>query len=217
MVVISALIGGVSGYVGASFSALLADLPAGAIIVLSAAGAFLLSMFFGTARGVFHRTAEHRRMTRRVTMQHLLRAMYELTEPDVAAGERTLVVYEDLHRRRSWNAAALRLLLRRAERQDLLIERARGRYQLTDLGLKEARRVVRNHRLWELYLITHADVATNHADRDADAIEHVLGQEMVESLEAILAAGTAPSVPESPHPLAALAHGGAKGLPGGVR
>lgn len=217
MVVISAVIGGISGYVGATVSAMLADLPAGAIIVLTAAALFLLSMFFGTERGVFHRTAEHRRMTRRVTLQHLLRAMYELTEPDAAAGERTLVTFEDLHTRRSWSGPALRLLLARAQRKGLLIERARGRYQLTDLGLKEARRMVRNHRLWELYLITHADVATNHADRDADTIEHVLGQEMVESLEAILAAGTAPSVPASPHPLAALAHGGTKGLPGGAQ
>ena len=62
----------------------------------------------------------------------------------------------------------------------------------------------RNHRLWELYLIEYADVATSRVDRDADAVEHVLGERMVATLEAKLlqlqsADGLA--VPPSPHPI----------------
>ena len=48
-------------------------------------------------------------------------------------------------------------------------------FQLTAQGMTEAARLVRQHRLWELYLITHAEIAPSHVDRDADAIEHVLG------------------------------------------
>ena len=33
-----------------------------------------------------------------------------------------------------------------------------------------AQRVVRNHRLWETYLITHADIAPLHVDRNANWI-----------------------------------------------
>jgi manganese/zinc/iron transport system permease protein len=58
--------------------------------------------------------------------------------------------------------------------------------QFTDTGLSEARRLVRNHRLWELYLIRHADVAPAHVDREADRIEHVLDRRIVEELEDIL-------------------------------
>ena len=206
MVVISAVIGGFSGYAGASVSALVADLPAGAVIVLTASVIFLFSMFFGTARGIVRRAAEHRRMTRRVNRQHLLRAMFELTENKAGSdGSRPTATLAQLLEHRSWGRTFLALQLRIAQREDLLLERSRHVYELTDFGLREARRVVRNHRLWELYLIRHADVATNHADRDADAIEHVLGREMVESLEAALAAGDrgpAP-VPRSPHPMGA--------------
>ena len=58
--------------------------------------------------------------------------------------------------------------------------------------------MVRNHRLWEAYLIHHADIAPTHVDRDADAIEHVLDADLVRSLEEVL--GTAAgAVPPSPH------------------
>lgn len=80
---------------------------------------------------------------------------------------------------------------------------------MTAAGRVEAQRVVRNHRLWEMYLIAHADIAPTHVDRDADRIEHVLAPEMVERLERLVAAkeGSA-AVPASPHELAAPAPGG---------
>ncbi len=54
---------------------------------------------------------------------------------------------------------------------------------LSESGFGEASRITRNHRLWELYLIRHADVAASHVDRDADMVEHILGAEIVRKLE----------------------------------
>jgi Mn-dependent DtxR family transcriptional regulator len=71
---------------------------------------------------------------------------------------------------------------------------------MTEKGRVEARRVARNHRLWEIYLINYADIAPTHVDRDADMIEHVLGPELVEKLEKLLVAG---DEPKSPHPIGA--------------
>ena len=67
---------------------------------------------------------------------------------------------------------------------------------LSESGFGEAARITRNHRLWELYLIRHADIAPSHVDRDADMVEHILGSELVRALEAEL--DTA-QVPASPH------------------
>ena len=64
----------------------------------------------------------------------------------------------------------------------------------------EAARVVRNHRLWETYLVTHADIAPSHVDRDADHVEHALGEAMVARLERLLAKRATP-MPASPHAL----------------
>jgi manganese/zinc/iron transport system permease protein len=75
-----------------------------------------------------------------------------------------------------------------------------GGYRLTKQGAELAHRVVRNHRLWELYLIEYADIAPSHVDRDADDIEHLLAPDVVESLERLLSERYPHmTVPPSPH------------------
>ena len=62
--------------------------------------------------------------------------------------------------------------------------------------------MARNHRLWETYLILHADIAPNHVDRDADLIEHVLEPDLVSQLlETVSARYPQMEMPPSPHPL----------------
>ncbi len=70
MMLLAAAIGGASGWLGASISALLPRLPAGAVIVLVAAGVFSASLVFGTSRGVLLRAINHRRLQRKVGRQH---------------------------------------------------------------------------------------------------------------------------------------------------
>ena len=74
-----------------------------------------------------------------------------------------------------------------------------NRVQLTLSGLKEATRVVHEHRLWELYLITYADVASSKVDQDADAIEHVLEPEVIAELESLLVRQSTEGILQSPH------------------
>lgn len=53
---------------------------------------------------------------------------------------------------------------------------------LTESGLKEAMRVVRLHRLWELYLNERMNLPQDHVHHAADAIEHILTPEIEEAL-----------------------------------
>jgi manganese/zinc/iron transport system permease protein len=57
---------------------------------------------------------------------------------------------------------------------------------LTPEGWLRACAVVRNHRLWELYLTNRAKFAADHVHDDAEVIEHVLGEETVRQLERLL-------------------------------
>jgi manganese/zinc/iron transport system permease protein len=76
----------------------------------------------------------------------------------------------------------------------------KGDTRLTEEGFHHAARITRNHRLWEMYLVTHADIAPSHVDRDAEEVEHVLGTEMVQRLEELLERrGPVAEVPPSPH------------------
>ena len=195
VVVVSAAGGGFSAWLGAMVSASIPRMPTGPVIVLVCAVLFFLSLLVGRT-GVLQRWLSRRTLSRRVDRQHLLRACWEVHEQrgDGPIG------FDVLLARRSWSEAKLTAVVDRCCRHGLLDRSEAGTVQLTDAGRGRARQVVRNHRLWEAYLIHHADIAPSHVDRDADAIEHVLDADLVRSLEEVLGA-TAGAVPPSPHAL----------------
>lgn len=209
MTLIAAAIGGVSAVVGSVASALIPKLAGGPTIVLAGTVFFLISLLFGTERGVVRRWLRHRRTQQRVGRADLLRAMFEIVESRISDDENLnvdrlaaeSVQHEHLLRKRSWSALRVNQLVQRgAQEGDIRMDTEQG-WHLTQAGAREASRAVRNHRLWELYLISQADIAPSHVDRDADSIEHVLEPELIEELEKLLAErDSLAGVPPSPHP-----------------
>jgi manganese/zinc/iron transport system permease protein len=208
MLWLSAIIGGLSGWFGASVSALIPNLPAGALIVLVAAAGFLFSMLFGVERGVVIRAYRQWELKRSVGRQHLLRALYEILEADDVSTDKIhlrAVPFRQIRGRRTWSDSQLRRYLKLTYNEGLIepVGRDDG-ITLTETGLGAAAQATRNHRLWEMYLIEYADVAASRVDRDADAVEHVLGEGMVKILESKLQSYRpveSSSVPVSPHPI----------------
>ena len=206
MLMLSALIGAASGWIGASLSAFFPRLPAGAVIVLVAALFFVVSMLIGTERGVMIRSLRQSQLEKRMGRQHLLRALYEILEGGRVTEELIIrtVPFRQIRGRRSWSDRQLRDYIRRAYNEGLVeAPNKADSILLTETGLVEAKQATRNHRLWEMYLIEYADVATSRVDRDADMVEHILGDKMVTRLEnklqAYRIAGSL--VPQSPHPI----------------
>jgi manganese/zinc/iron transport system permease protein len=206
MVLTAAAIGAVSGLCGAAVSALVAHLPAGAVIVLAAGLAFVISVIVGPAGGVLIRTWEQVRLSRKMARQHLLRTLYEMIEPARAsvATSPAPVALGRVLADRSWRPATLRREVGRAVRDGLLtLDPGSQQITLTTAGWQQAWRTARNHRLWELYLIEHADIAPSHVDRDADEVEHVLEPPLIAALERLLAQQHPDlTMPGSPHALA---------------
>lgn len=210
----SAAIGMIGSVLGAMMSAVFPRLPSGAMIVLICAVFFFLSMFFGTTRGVLVRYLRRRRLNRRIDRQHLLRAMFELSEPR-QAGEKydskVFVTIDQLLPMRSWSRRRLLRSIRAAEDDQLVRLRGEQTY-LTRAGYVEGARLTRQHRLWEMYLITYAEIAPALVDRDADDIEHVLEPEVIDELEDLLEEQKLSiHVPVSPHDLAISGNLGAGG------
>lgn len=186
MVWLAAVFGAVSGWLGASLSALIPRLPAGAVIVLVTSTIFLVSMIFAPTRGVFAHNLRQRRLRKKVDRQHLLRAAFEILEAQSpGAGEVRNAPFSrfDLLAKRTWTARHLDRILK-AETGFGHLEAAQdGDLRLSESGFGEAARITRNHRLWEIFLVTHADIAPSHVDRDADMVEHVLDADLVQRLE----------------------------------
>ena len=212
----SAVLGVAGSVSGGLLSAIFPKLPSGAMIVLVCSLLFAVSMLLGWRRGVMIRVLRRVRLNRKIDRQHLLRAMYEQLEStgakrsDKAIGQelapsinrKTLIKLDKLLAMRSWSITRLRRAISRAE-EDELVRLKEDSCRLTQKGLAEAARLTRQHRLWEMYLITYAEVATANVDRDADDIEHVLAPEVIDQLEDLLDdQGMTIHVPASPHRVA---------------
>lgn len=207
MLILSGLFGALSGLLGSTFSALMANLPAGAVIVIMAALVFIFSLAFGSASGLLQQMIERRRLTNKVARENLLRKMYEYHELRNSAKAASQITeglrFEDLLAARAWSSTRLRKTLKSTISAGMIRGNGNQRFTLTDKGLHESYQIVRKHRLWEAYLITHADIAPSQVDWGADAIEHVLDREMIKKLEKMLPDLKDVKMPPSPHELQA--------------
>ncbi len=196
--VIAGAIGALGGYVGTSISALAPRLPAGAVIVTVMGVGFVVSLMFGTSRGLVHVARERHRLLMRIREQNLLRALFECEEAGAAVDTDRQMSY--LGNARSYTGAELGRALARAERDGLVRRDERGVWAFTNAGRARAARFTRNHRLWETYLLEYAESAPSQVDYGADFIEHVLGEELVAELERVVER-EGRRVPESVHTL----------------
>lgn len=194
-------LGAASGILGTQVAR---HVPAtGAAIVLTAAALFVISLLFAHQRGVVARLLTEWQLRRRISREHLLRALYELGEPQLP--QLAAVPIQELRDYRYWGPRAMERLLGWAEGEELLRKSADAA-KLTPLGLQRAAKLTKAHRLWEMYLMQQADIAADHVDRDADDTEHLLPESLLLELEQELAsAGRLPKVveevPQSPHEL----------------
>jgi manganese/zinc/iron transport system permease protein len=58
-----------------------------------------------------------------------------------------------------------------------------GFIELNESGKKEAKRIVRLHRLWELYLNEYMNIAPDHVHDSAEKLEHLITPELEELLD----------------------------------
>ncbi len=200
MMIVSATVGAMSCFTGAIISAVFTKLPSGPMIVLVSACMFALSLCFGRKRGAMIRFLRRRQMNHKMDREHLLREMYEFSEENRDSDKPSPISFERLLTERSWSRYRLRRSIERARRENLVTEGPGNEISFTSAGHVEAARLAREHRLWELYLITYADIAPSRVDHEADRIEHVLEPALIAELESLLGSPSSlEGVPPSPH------------------
>jgi len=179
MLVLAAVIGALAGASGTWVSSLARRVPTGPLIVLSATALLGGSLLLAPRRGLAWAAVRRLRNRRRVRVENLLKDLWRLGERD--------------GRYAAPRAVSDVLAVRAAPR--IAVDHARGAglvhvagplVQLTGTGLERAARVVRNHRIWELYLTRRLDIAADHVHRDAEDMEHALDDEVIEAIDAAL-------------------------------
>lgn len=181
MLCFSALFGVVSGGAGAFASFLGNSLPTGPLMVLAASSIFVLALLLGPRHGILPRRLRALRRDRRVRAENLLKSVHKLLEDGAATGSAVSLAALATLRRESIGEMepTLRDL---ARHRWAAVEEPGERLVLSAEGLETARRIVRNHRLWELYLTNIAHFEQDHVHDNAEEIEHVLGEEIVQDL-----------------------------------
>jgi len=180
LLALAAAFGVAAGVAGAFFSFLGSNLPTGPLMVIGASTVFLGAFLFGPRHGLLARWWRRRDRAARTRRENTLKSLYRLGEEAGFQVEgHTLAELGRLRREPVEEA--------RRQADELvrhgLATRSGDQVFFTPAGRQRGAEIVRNHRLWELYLTNSAHIAADHVHEDAEKIEHVLGEDVIRELE----------------------------------
>jgi manganese/zinc/iron transport system permease protein len=188
---IAGFIGLVSGFLGNYFSvevtAYLAktypndrlSLPTGPMIVVVASLFCVLALIFAPERGLFPRQMRIARFRYKTLCENILKQFWrngfdkELPFFEIAKFQHVSGLY-------------LRWVLTQLIHNGWLMDTPDGNYKLTTDGFQWASRIVRLHRLWEVYLTEALGVGADRVHRNAEEMEHIITPELEEELTLLL-------------------------------
>lgn len=230
MLLYASCFGAFAGVLGAFFSFLGSNLPTGPFMVLAASSIFVLCYLFGGRYGVVPRWIKWLKKRRRYDVENTLKAIFHVRE--VKGFETETVTIGELRARLNESHEEVFSRVRRLEADGVATldsvepKESPGTdaqsVHLTPVGWARACQIVRNHRLWELYLTYAADYPVDHVHEDAEIIEHMLGEDTVRKLEKRLNFPTQdphgkliPGVMDLEHPQRPHVQAGQAGVEGG--
>ncbi|MEM8899837.1 MAG: iron chelate uptake ABC transporter family permease subunit [Bacteroidota bacterium] len=184
MLVLAAVFAVIGGVIGAYISYTIPKMPTGPWVVAILSFLAIFSVLIGLENGYIRRLSKNYSHGRKMLEENILKCMYHLGEPN----EDFFQTYSlpQLQERRYIETGRLELGIRRLVRKGWVRSNADG-VALTAEGLEEGKRVVRIHRLWEVYLSTYMKLPADHVHENAEAMEHVITPEIERELEHQLA------------------------------
>ncbi|WP_213357782.1 iron chelate uptake ABC transporter family permease subunit [Chlamydiifrater phoenicopteri] len=179
--------GAVSGVLGSFLSVALSFtssagreliLPTGPLVVLVAGSFVFLSLIFSPSNGAFFRFYRRLLFLWKLRYEHFLKALWysssggtkELSFEDIKTHERFYEYFGGGGHPKFW---VQYFLLRK-----LLEKKGRGNFSLTAKGKELAERLIRRHRLWEVYMVDSLDFSKDDVHMLAEEMEHILTEEM---------------------------------------
>jgi len=183
MLLLAAIFGAFSGVSGAYISYVAPSMPTGPWIVMVISMIAITSFFVAPEKGILYKLIRQSKIKKRILTENILKLFYQLGELDDNFEKRRNV--EQIQAKRQIKTPILLSGLNKLTRQGFL-KHKKGSWQLTKQGQNKGQRIVRLHRLWEVYLTKYLRIAPDHVHEDADNIEHILTPELEARLEALL-------------------------------
>lgn len=190
LIALACVFGMLAGLIGCYLSFLGAGLPTGPFIVLVSSLGFIAAWFFSPRYGWVLEKLRRISRRRRMALENTLASIYRFREGEGHAETVALSLLGlSRHRNESLEEVESRLKRLQAEGFAKLVPSPRTaalehcQVVLTAKGARRARTLIRNHRLWELYLNRAADYADDHVHDDAELMEHYLSEGLVDRLD----------------------------------
>lgn len=190
---VSAALGAAAGLAGSFLSFLGQGMPTGPLIVLISTGIFISVLCLRPTNGLLTQWYFSRKNTLRIQRENTLKAVYQILESHNFQNQ--TIRTQELMSKRGVDIVHCEMEIQQLVRTGLVTQAptvpspslpGQSTLSLTPKGWEYACKIVRNHRLWELYLTNEAKYAPDHVHEDAEKIEHVLGEDTIRQLERIL-------------------------------
>ena len=183
MIVIAAVIGAVSGLFGAFISYTAPSMPTGPWIVVVLSFIAIGSMLVAPKNGAISKVRKQKKNQKKILEDNILKLLYKLGEKENDFFKNRSITTLKNYREIPTNKFLKGLNILKKKNQVALVN---DLWVLTEEGKKAGMRIVRIHRLWELYLTTYLRIAPDHVHEDAETIEHIITPEMELKLEHLL-------------------------------
>lgn len=156
-------------------------LPTGPLIAILFMGLFLLLLFFAPTDGLVVRSVRSFHFTFRCQCENSLKSLWKLcSQKKTHELDRSLALL-CLPSKPLVRAFVLLALMRSG-----YLSKDRTKLILTPLGLLRGQKLVRLHRLWELYLVRYCGMSSERVHPQAEEMEHVLTPEVERELVSLL-------------------------------
>jgi manganese/zinc/iron transport system permease protein len=180
---LSAFFGLLAGFLGVYFSHIWSvqfavSIPTGPTIVIVSGLFFLFSCFFAPQRGLVMRLFRVILFMNRCKQENVLKALYKTGKTRFTQDELCKIFHA--------SKANFHFFLCQLVRKGRIRRIPSNTYELTSSGLLWGRKIVRLHRLWEVYLVECCGVSKDRVHPSAEEMEHIITPEIESELEIIL-------------------------------
>lgn len=177
LLILAAFFSVISGILGTYVSFVIPQMPTGPWVVVFLSFFALVSFLISPKSGIIFRYFARKKYLRKTHRDHLMKALYKASErglPGLTIEE----IYELYPFQKSETDYAISDL-----GKDKFITKNQQLISLNETGISDAMRIVRLHRLWELYLNESMNIAPDHVHDSAEQLEHLITPELEALLE----------------------------------
>jgi len=179
LLLIAALLGSISAIVGVYISYTAPRMPTGPWIVIVASLLTFISFLLGTNQGKLAKFIRRWKHHRKILDENILKTFYQIAEK---SGSIDFCTIDTILSKRQYHPVKLHNALQRLWRQGY-IKPEKKAWKLTLEGYEKGKRIVKLHRLWEVYLLEHLKLSPDKVHNDAEIIEHIITPELEKQLE----------------------------------